>query len=603
MSAQLKPTSDSSTWYLLSGIWLHLSKRRRFQFVFLLMVMLFSGASELLSLGSVLPFLAVISDTDRAWKYPIVQLFAGKFGLTDSSQLLLPATLSFALAALMSALIRLFNLWLNGQFAARVGSDLSCEAYRRTLYQNYIVHLQRNSAAVITSITTEISRTVRALTSFLQMLTSAVVALSLFIGLLLIDWKVALGTIALFSAIYSLLAITAKRDLQRNSQRIAVFAKLQIKALQEGLGAIRDVLLKGTQSTYVMVYRQADLPQRQLLAKNQFLAAFPRYAVESLAMVAIAFLAALLVFQQGSGGVVIPLLGALALGAQRLLPALQQVYSGWAVLKGANASISAVLSMLNQELPQILAPVKSLPLKYNICFEDVHFSYSSDQVSILDGVNFEIMRGERIGLVGMTGAGKSTILDLLMGLIAPTRGKILIDGMDLHDPDHPERLAEWRSAIEHVPQNIYLADSSFSENIAFGIETQRIDISKVQQAAKSAMIADYIESTPNSYNTFVGERGVRLSGGQCQRLGIARALYDQAQLLVLDEATSALDTATEESVMASLDSLSKDTTIIMIAHRLTTLEKCDRILELKDGKVLLQSSDNQIKLTDYNYLQ
>ena len=272
---------------------------------------------------------------------------------------------------------------------------------------------------------------------------------------------------------YGLLAITAK-ELRRNSQRIAAAAKQQIQALQEGLGAIRDVLLDGNQCTYVEIYRQADRPQRQLQAKNQFLSAFPRYAVEALGLVAIALLGGLLVLQQGAGAKVIPLLGAVALGAQRLLPALQQMYGNWSKLKSFNADLAGVLAMLDQSLPQQVSAAAPLHLHQAILLKDVHFRYSPDQPEVLRGLDLEIRRGQKIGIIGSTGSGKSTTVDLIMGLLKPTEGTVLVDGVDLHNPTYPERLVAWRAAIAHVPQNIYLADSSFAENIAFGVPKIRL---------------------------------------------------------------------------------------------------------------------------------
>ena len=588
MKKQAVPNQDSpqSTRTLLLGIWGHLSRRRRIQLGLLLVVMLASGGAELVSLGAVLPFLAVLSDPQRLWQQSLVQALAGRVGFTQASELLLPATLAFAAAAVLAALIRLANLWLNGRLAAAVGSDLSCEAYRRTLYQPYGVHVQRNSAAVITGTTTQINLTVVALRSLLQLITSAVVAAGLLTGLLVIDAPVAVAAAALFGSAYGVLVITARRKLRRNGQRIAEASSQQLKALQEGLGAIRDVLLDGSQPTYLQIYRQADRPQRQLQAKNIFLGAFPRYALEALGMVAIALLGGLLVWQRGSGAAVIPLLGALALGAQRLLPALQQIYSGWASLKGHNAAIEAVLAMLNQPLPPLVAVAEPLPLREGIRLAGVHFRYRSEQPEVLRGLNLEIRRGERIGLIGSTGSGKSTTVDLLMGLLAPSAGLVLVDGLDLHDPAHPERLAAWRAAIAHVPQSIYLADSSIAENIAFGVPRQQIDLARVKQAAVQAQIASFIEASPEGYGSFVGERGIRLSGGQRQRIGIARALYKQARVLVFDEATSALDNGTEAALMDAIQALSCDLTVIMIAHRLSTVGDCNRVLEIKEGRAL-----------------
>lgn len=576
----------SSTRTLLLGIWGHLSRRRRIQLGLLLVVMLASGVAELVSLGAVLPFLAVLSDPRSLWQQPLVQSLAARGGFTAASQLLLLATLAFVAAAVLAALIRLLNLSLNLHLAAAVGSDLSSEAYGRTIYQPYGVYVQRNSASLITSITTQVSITVEALNALLQLITSAVVASALFTGLLLIDAKVAVSAVALIGASYGVLAITIRRELLNNSQQISRASTQQLKALQEGLGAIRDVLLDGSQPTYIQIYRQADRHQRQLQAKNLFLGTFPRYALEALGMVGIALLGGLLVLQRGSGAAVIPSVGALALGAQRLLPALQQIYIGWASLKGYNAAIHAVLVMLNQPLPPLVSVAEPLPFRHAICLEGLHFRYGLEQPEVVRGLELEIRRGERIGLIGSTGSGKSTTADLLMGLLVPTAGRILVDGADLHDSAHPERLLAWRAAIAHVPQSIYLADSSIAENIAFGVPRHQIDLARVKQAAAQAQIASFIDASPEGYASFVGERGICLSGGQRQRIGIARALYKQARVLVLDEATSALDTGTEEAVMAAFEFLSKELTILMIAHRLSTIARCDRVIRLDQGKVV-----------------
>ena len=289
--------------------------------------MLASGGAELVSLGAIVPFLAVLSDPERLWQQQLVQVLASRLGVTESSELLAPVTLVFAGGAVLAALIRLANLWLNGRLVAAVGYDLSCEAYKRTLYQPYSVHLSRNTADVITANTVHVNLTISALKSFLQLITSAVVAIGLLIGLLLIDAQVAVASAVLFGGVYWALSITAKRELRLNGQQRAEASSQQLKALQEGLGSIRDVLLDGSQSTFLHRYQKADRPQRQLTARGDFLNAFPRYAVEALGLVAISLLAGVLVMQRGVGFGTIPLLGALALGAQRLLPALQQIYN------------------------------------------------------------------------------------------------------------------------------------------------------------------------------------------------------------------------------------------------------------------------------------
>ena len=229
--------------------------------------------------------------------------------------------------------------------------------------------------------------------------------------------------------------------------------------------------------------------------------------------------------------------------------------------------------------------------------QKVHFSYGMDQPEVLRGLDLEIRRGERVGLIGSTGSGKSTTTDVLMGLLEPTEGAVLVDGHDLHDPAHSGFLLSWRAAIAHVPQSIYLADSSIAENIAFGVPRDKIDMARVRKAAMQAQIAKFIESSSEGYESFVGERGIRLSGGQRQRIGIARALYKEASVLVFDEATSALDTDTEQALMESINQLTRDLTIVMIAHRLTTVQCCDRLLRLSEGSVSADGPPHEVLST------
>jgi ABC-type multidrug transport system fused ATPase/permease subunit len=580
--------SSPSSLSLLRRIWSHLSRRRRLQLALLLLVMVASGLAELVSLGAALPFLAVLSSPQQLWQQPLIQALAVRVGYSQPQQLVLPATAAFAVAAVLAALIRLLNLWLNGRLAAAVGSDLSCEAYRRTLYQPYQVHVQRNSSSLITGMTSHIGATVGVLNAVLQIVSAFVMAACLLIGLLLIDSLVALSTAGLFGIAYALVALTSQGHLKQNGERIVTASNQQLQALQEGLGAIRDVLLDGSQATYLELYRRADRPQRHLQSKNIFLGTFPRYALEALGLLAIALLGGSLALQKGSSAAVIPLLGALALGAQRLLPALQQIYSGWATLNGWSTSLAVVIELMEQPLPQQLVVAKPLALRQSLYVQDVRFRYAPELPEVLQGLHLEIRRGDRIGLIGSTGSGKSTLVDLLMGLLVPSGGRLLVDGLDLHDPAHAERLAGWRAAVAHVPQSIYLADSSIAENIAFGVPRHAIDLARVKQAAEQAQIAGFIESSPGGYTCFVGERGIRLSGGQRQRIGIARALYKRANVLVLDEATAALDNATEQAVMEGVGGLSRELTIVMIAHRLSTLAACDQVIHLENGRIAAQ---------------
>ena len=585
MPGRSKKIVGEQTSKLLLGIWRHLSRRRRIQLFFLLLVVLASGVAEMVSLGALLPFLTALSNPDQLADNPLIDSLGRWIGFNTSNYILPAVSIVFACAAVVASSVRLLNLWLDGRLVAAVGSDLSCESYRRVLYQPYEFHIQQNSSKVITSTTTQINFTVVSLKAFLRLVSSCVISVSIISGLLLVDAKATLSSAFIFFAAYGFLFVSTRQKLKDNSRRIAFASRRQIKALQEGLGAIRDVILDNSQSEFLKIYRENDYPQRLLQAQNGFIINFPRYVLEAMGLVIIALWGGFLVNSRGSGENLIPLLGALALGAQRLLPALQQIYNGWSTLNANSTAISDVLEMLDRPLPGEVSNCEPFPLRECIRLEDVSFAYSTNQLPIVECLNLEIRSGEFLGIIGSTGSGKSTTIDLLMGLLSPGSGKILVDGLDVNSPSNVGLLRSWRSSIAHVPQSIYLSDCSIAENIAFGVPQHLIDIDRVILAAKWARIAEFIASCPDKYHTLVGERGVSLSGGQRQRIGLARAFYKRAQILVLDEATSALDVETEASVIKSINELGKPTTVIMIAHRLSTIKYCDRVIKMSNGVI------------------
>ena len=577
---------------LLLRLWHHMSQRRKRQFVLLLGLMLVSAFAEVISLGAVLPFLGILIAPDRVFSHPIVADAAQAWGIVSADQLVLPLTVAFAAAALMAGTIRILLLWVSTRLAYAGGADLSIEAYRRTLYQPYRVHVARNSSEAISNITNNVGGATGVLLMLLMLISAVVLLVATMLVLIAIDPVVASAAAVSFGASYGLITWISRRRLHRNSQRIVREQTQVIKALHEGLGGIRDVLLDGTQPVYCDIYRQADHTLRRAQGSNAFIGASPRLAMEALGLVVIAALAYGLSRQPGGVATALPVLGALALGAQRLLPVLQQIYNSWAVIAGRHASLADAIELLDQPLPpEAYRPVPApLPFQDAIRFDAVRFRYTSDGPWVLDGFNLTIPRGARVGFVGSTGSGKSTTLDLLMGLLIPTEGELLVDSQSISGA----RLRAWQRTIAHVPQSIYLADTTLAENIAFGVPRDAIDLLRVQQAARQAQIAGFIESRPEGYHAYVGERGIRLSGGQRQRIGIARALYKQASVLVFDEATSALDNTTEQAVIDAIESFSRDLTLLLVAHRLTTVRRCDIIVELEHGRVVALGTYEQL---------
>lgn len=483
-------------------------------------------------------------------------------------------------------MIRLALLYANTRYSYAVGADLSLDIYRRTLYQPYAVHISRNSSELINAISGKTAMVIGSiLVPVMALINASILFFGVLLALLAIDASIAIGVSLIFGFIYLVILRITRNTLQKNSECIARESDQVIKSLQEGLGGVRDVLLDGTQEIYCKIYQRADLRLRLAQGDNSFISASPRYLIEMIGMILVACLAFYLNQKnsENRAELVIPVLGALALGAQRLLPVLQQGYSSLAIIRGAKASLGDVLTMLDQPLPDRSdnAYLGATTFNTSIILQNIYFRYSKDSQIILKKINLEILKGQRIGFIGATGAGKSTLLDIIMGLLIPSEGALIVDGQSIGN----KNIRTWQKQIAHVPQSIYLADSSIEENIAFGVPIEDIDYDKVMLAASQAQISDVIESWPLQYKTKIGERGIRLSGGQRQRIGIARALYKQARVIIFDEATSALDSDTEETVMTAVNELHKDLTVLIIAHRLTTLKNCDLIVKLEHGTI------------------
>jgi len=570
---------------LLLRLWNTISARRQKQFLLLLILMIFVSFAEIISIGAVLPFLAVLTSPDRVFDYEILQPIIVFFRIKSPDQLLLPLTLFFCFTVLFAAAMRLFFLWVSTYLAFQTGHDLSSNIYLRTLFQPYSVHISRNSSKLIHGISIKASGVINGvIVPLMTIVSSLLMIIIILIGMFSINPFIAISCFGSFGLIYGLIIFFTKKRLLLNGERIAKESNFVIKSIQEGLGAIRDVLIDGNQLEYCKIYRNADMPLRRAEGKNLFIGQSPRYVIEAFGIILIASLAYSLTDKPDSFIKAIPLIGALAVAAQRLLPLLQQTYVAWSCIRGGQATLSEVIELLEQKLPSYdyFKDAKQLIFKKKISIMNVSFKYKENKDWVLQNINLNISQGSCIGIIGATGSGKSTLIDIVMGLMNPTKGKITVDNIEIDDINQ----RGWLKNIAHVPQEIFLIDSSIEENIAFGIDSNKIDYERVIQAARNAHISDDIERIlPDQYKTMVGERGVRLSGGQKQRIAIARALYKNANVLVLDEATSALDVETEKAVMNSIRKLNKKMTILIITHRKSTLKYCDKIIEISKGSI------------------
>jgi len=588
----MQVTKDQSILYLLGRLWGHINQKRRKQFFLLLCLIIIVSLSEIFSIGAVLPFLGALTNPQQIYEFVIAQPIIQFFGIRSPSQLLLHLTLIFGFAALIAGGLRLLLLWATIRLSYAAGSDLSINIYRRTLYQPYAVHVSRNSSEIINGITSKAGTVITTINSALNMLGASVILAMILITLLTIDPLIALSAFGGFGLIYVVIIRVTKQRQLAYSQIISHESTQVIKSLQEGLGGIRDILIDGTQETYCQIFRNSDVPYRHADSSIQFINLSPRYGLEAAGMLIIAGLAYALAQQSDGIARALPILGALALGAQRLLPAMQNAYGAWSNIRGHQASLQDALNLLDQPLPYSYykGDVKPIPFSREIRLNKLGFRYEVDAPWVLENIYLTIKKSSRIGFIGATGSGKSTLIDIVMGLLKPTKGHLEIDGQLITEKNQ----RSWQAHIAHVPQTIFLADSTIAENIAFGIPKNKIDYEKVKLVAKRAQIDQVIESWERKYETVVGERGVRLSGGQRQRIGIARALYKEADIIIFDEATSALDGMTEQAVMESIEGLGNELTILIIAHRITTLKNCTQIVELSNQGIKKMGSYQEV---------
>ncbi len=571
---------------ILFEIWKHLSKRRKIQLLIFSILNLLSSFSESFSIAMTLPLISVLIDPNQMWRIIWIQKLFSAFGISEPSQLIAPITVIFIIASLLSTFIKLFILRTNNFFAASIGNDISCLTYSKILNQTYEQQIEMNSSEAISAATNYADATREAIYGSLNFLSYSSFVLTIEITLFIFNWKVALASILVFGISYFLVSYKSKLKILKNGKIIAIYGKERVKSIQEGLGSIRDVLLGSKQKIFIDKYSNIDLIYRRKAASNKFITFSPRYIIENVGFIFLAIIAYKLAGRENGTNNTLAILGTFAVAAQKLLPSMQQCYNSIGTIRSNKSSVEKLLSILNKKSNSYnLESIQPFDLKSQIKFSNISFKYNNSTNLILNKINIEIKKGDRVGIIGSTGSGKSTFTDILMGLLKPISGEIIVDGVNLYNQNDPLQIFKWRLAISHVPQNIYLSDSSFAENIAFGIPLNKIDFLRVENAANRARIDNFIRGTSNKFMTKVGENGIKLSGGERQRIGIARALYHNSKVIVFDEATSALDDKTESEVISSLNQLDKDLTIIIIAHRLSTLKVCNRVLKF-EGSII-----------------
>ena len=571
----------------------HLSLKRKQQLILLLILSIFASVAEVISVWSVIPFLNVLTNPLKLYNSNYIQFFIKYLNIDKPDKLLLPITIFFCVVMIFTGFVRIALIWVQTKLGQAIGADLSYKIYRNTLYQPYSVQISKNSSEIISGVSNKSGALVSlAIMPVFTIISSFLIFIMIFIALVILNPLISFVVVAGFGLFYFIIFQFAKKTATINGEILNRELTAVVKSIQEGLGGIRDVLIDGTQHVYCTIFQNADKAARRASANITIISQTPRYSIETLVMILIAVVAYFLTKGKTSNGEVTILLGGFAMGALRIMPVLQQFYTSMTSLKAGKNPCLDALELLDQELPKYLNNKLNTPLAFNSDFElkDVTFRYNLNGPNVLKNLTLNIKKGNRIGIIGSTGSGKSTLLDIIMGLLEPTSGNLFVDKNIVTKSNY----RNWQLLISHVPQTIFLADTTIAENIAFGVPKNLIDIERLEIAAKKAKIFDTINLMNDKFNSHVGERGVRLSGGQRQRIGIARALYKNTKILIFDEATSALDTITESEIMESIYSLEKELTLIIVAHRKSTLINCDEIIEIEEGKIKNISSYNEL---------
>lgn len=565
-----------------------LTSEERKRGLVLLCLMIIGMALETLGIGLFIPAISLLMQDDLATRYPVVAPILARLGNPSQQSIIMGAMLILVGIYLIRTIYLAFLAWWQTRFAFSVQRRLSQQLFVTYLSQPYTFHLQRNSAQMINNATGEVGIfTYKTLLPSMLLITESLVLLGVG-GLLLVVEPVGAVIVALVLGIASWGFHRATRGRVARWGIARQFHEgKRIQHLQQGLGGVKDVKLLGRESDFLEQYsihniRSAHVGERQITLQQ-----IPRLWLELLAVTGMALLIMSMLAQGREMVRIIPTLGLFAIAAFRLMPSMTRILGAVQALRFGLPVINTLrdeLSLVESKTPQTNSP-DALALQKEIRLSDVVYTYAGAAEPALHGLTLNIKKGESVGFIGSSGAGKSTLVDILLGLLQPDAGEVSVDGCDIR-----RNMRGWQDQIGYVPQSIYLTDDSLRRNVAFGLPAEQIDDAAVLRALRAAQLDQFVGGLPQGLDTVVGERGVRLSGGQRQRIGIARALYHDPQVLVLDEATSSLDTNTEHEVMQAVGSLHGSKTIVIVAHRLSTVEHCDRLYRLEHGRVVAEGA-------------
>lgn len=572
-----------------------LTPKQRKQFYVLQCLVVLMAFAELVGIASIAPFMALVGDISLLEQGGIYTKLYKLSGLENPIDFLFYTGFAVLVALTISTTTSMYTIWRLSLFGARVGTEIADRLYAHYMQQNWLFHASGSSAQLTKQVATEAVRVTGGIIQPLMQMNAKLVLVGFIaFSILVYEPAIALVGLCIFSCAYVFLYKLVRKRLDENGKKMSEISTLRFRLMNEGFGGIKDVLLLHRSKGFIGHFQESGKVFSQSYGTNIAIGQVPRYLMELVAFGAMISLTLLLIkFHEGNLGLVLPVLGVYALAAFKLLPAFQQIYSSVTQIKGNTAAFEAIKTdLMNCQNQQNKAKATqcSLPLTSQVSLQNISFTYPNKQTPAVENLTIDIPVNSVVGLVGASGSGKSTAIDLLLWLLTPQKGQLMVDGVAISE----DNKRAWQDKIGFVSQSIFLSEGTIAENVAFGLAANEINTQQVHQAIKLANLNELVEQLPKGINTKVGERGVQLSGGQRQRIGIARALYNNAEVLVFDEATSALDGITEKVIMDAIHSFSGKKTIVMIAHRLKTVQKCDMIYLMESSKVVDKGTFEQL---------
>lgn len=563
-------------------IWQLLSKKQQRSMLVLFIFMLVGMGLETLGIGLIVPAMILMMQSDLATKFPEVQPLLDVIGNPTQEKLIILSMLLLLSVYVIKTFFLAFLFWKQTSFASLVTIDLSQRLFTIYLHQPYSFHLQRNSAQLIHNITALVGQTAKSFTLSLLLLSEIMVLLGVSILLFMVEPIGTLAVLLIFGAVAWLFSFMSRNRILEWGSTYNHHEGLRLQRIQEGLGGAKDVKILGRESSFLKQYLYHNKSSNEALKYQTVLQSMPRLLFELMAVLSLASIVFVMLVQDKTVEIIIPTLGLFAAAAFRMMPSINRILGA---VQGIRFSLPMVEKLYEEfnttQLQNNFSSDKAMEFKEVVKINDISYKYPSSDTWALEKISCRVAQGAFVGFIGSSGAGKSTLVDIILGLLQPLKGSISIDGINML-----ESIRSWQNEVGYVPQSIFLTDDTLMRNIAFGIPNNKIDKKMVWKALESAQLKEFVEELPEGLDTVVGERGVRLSGGQRQRIGIARALYHDPSVLVLDEATSSLDTATEKGVMDAVRDLKGKKTLIIITHRLSTVEGCDYLYRLEKGKIV-----------------